>query len=178
MDFRSIATERISCDAPATSSRLVVRYGSEKRVAFQTPRTRVRVVKTRFNTQLHRILDSNTVPRFEAFLENVIGRLQSSAHLDPRAMAGHPMTSFVVSDETDIYGTDGSVYDDDLVAGNEYTVACIVALTGVWVQMSERGEVVSWGPNWTADQVKVYETNATKQEGRIFFNGKPFFVPD
>lgn len=180
MDFRSIATDRISCDAPVRGAkgRLVVRYGGEKRVAFQTPHTRIRVVKTLYSTQLHRILDRNTVPQFEAFLEDVLGRVQSSAGLDPTSRIDHVMQHMIVSDDTMVYDANGKVYDDDLVAGNEYLVACIVALTGVWVQMSESGDVVSWGPQWEADHVKMYDTLVAQQQGRVFFNGKPFFLAD
>lgn len=176
MDYRSIATERISCDPPTSpKGRLQVRYGSERRIAFQTPLTRVRAVKSRYTMQLHRILDENTVPSFESFLGDVLSRVQSTATLDPSRRVEHAMQYMELNDETLFFDVDGESYDDDIVQGNEYMVSCIVALTGVWVQTTERGNVVSWGPVWQADQVKLYDTIVRQQEGRVFFNGKPFF---
>lgn len=179
MDFRSIATERISCDPPqGGASRLVIRYGGEKRVVFQTPRMRVRSVSTSFNTQLHRIMNRDTVPHFESFLSNVLSRVQSSAGLDPQTRVDNPMQHIAITDTTMVYGPDGAVYDDDIVQGNEYMVACIVALTGVWLRLTDGGNVSSWGPVWEADQVKLYDTVYTRAAGRIFFDGKPFFRLD
>lgn len=179
MDYRSIATERISCDPPAAGQRrLVVRYGGEKRVSFQTPQGRVRVVKTMYATQMHRIVTHHTVPHFEAFLESVMSRVQSSAGLDPRTRVDMAMQHMSVTDETMVYGPDGNVFDDDLVQGNEYLVACIVALTGVWVSLSDGGSVLSWGPVWEADHVKIYDTVKRRETGRVFFDGKPFFRLD
>lgn len=180
MDYRSIATDRISCDPPATlKGRLQVRYGSERRIAFQTPRMRVRAVKSRYSTmQLHRILDENTVPHFESFLGDVLSRVQSTASLDPVRRVEYAMQYMEVSDETLVFDSDANPVDNDVVQGNEYLVSSIVALTGVWIQVSENGDVVSWGPVWHADQVKIYETIRTQEEGRVFFNGKPFFRLD
>jgi hypothetical protein len=175
MDYRSIATERIACDPPAGRPRLVVRYDAEKRVAFQTPPGRVRAVKTMYTTQLHRILDGYTVPHFEAFLNDIMSRLQSTAGLDPSIRVEMAMQHMTITDETIIYGPRADVFDDDLVQGNEYVVACIVALTGVWCRVSDGGRVLSWGPIWEADQVKMYDTVKTRDHGRVFFDGKPFF---
>jgi len=178
MDFRSIATERVSCDPPATKGRTQVRYGSERRIVFQTPRMRVRAVKSRFSMQMHRILDGNTVPLFESFLEDILSRVQSTAGLDLVARIDQSMPYIELTDETMVFDSDGIPYDDDITQGNEYMVSCIIALTGIWVQSSESGTVVSWGPVWQADQVKLYETLVRQQEGRVFFNGKPFFRLD
>jgi hypothetical protein len=179
MDFRSIATERISCDSPSgNATRLVVRYGGEKRVAFQTPRMRVRAVSTTFNTQLHRIMNRDTVPHFESFLGDVLSRVQSSAGLSPQTRVENHMQHVTMTDDTMVYGPDGMVYDDDIVQGNEYMVACIVALTGVWLRLTDAGGVASWGPVWEADQVKLYDTVHTRAAGRVFFEGKPFFRLD
>jgi hypothetical protein len=178
MDYRSIATERISCDPPTGQRRLVVRYGAEKRVAFQTPPGRVRVVKTMYTTQLHRIVTNHTVPQFEAFVETVMSRVQSSAELDPTTRVDMAMQHISLADSTDIYGPDGQKFNDDMVQGNEYLVACIVALTGVWVSVSDGGHVLSWGPVWEADQVKIYDTLFQRKSGRVFFDGKPFFRLD
>ena len=156
----------------------MIRYGGEKRVAFQTPMTRIRAVKTAYSLQLHRILDSNTVPQFEAFLETVMRRVQSTAKLDPTTRVDHTMQYMDITDETDIYGPDGTLYEDDLVAGNEYLISSIVALTGVWVSRSDRGDVVSWGPVWSSDQVKIHDQVYTREQGRVFFDGKPFFRLD
>jgi len=125
---------------------------------------------------MHRILDQHTVPRFEAFLGDVLARIQATAGLDPSRRVLSPMQHISIEDETMVYDTSGAVYDDDLVAGNEYVVGCLVALTGVWVSMScEGGSVLSWGPVWVADQVKVYDVVMTRPTGRVFFNGKPMF---
>jgi len=177
MDYRSIATERVSCDAPQGNKRLIVRYGSEKRVVFQTPRMRVRVVSTTFSTQLHRIIDRHTVPHFESFLGDVLTRIQASADLDPQTRVSSHMQHITVTEDTMVYGPDASRYEDDLVQGNEYLVACIVALTGVWVQLCGH-TVTSWGPIWEADQVKMYDIVQRRQPGRVFLNGKPLFRHD
>ena len=178
MDYRSIATERVCCDPPTGRPRIVVRYGAEKRVVFQTPPERVRAVKTMYTTQLHRIMDGYTVPHFEAFLNDIMSRLQSTAGLDPSTRVDMVMQHMTVGDDTTIYGPGAEVFDDDLVQGNEYVVACIVALTGVWCRVSDAGRVLSWGPIWEADQVKIYDTVKTREHGRVFFDGKPFFRLD
>jgi len=124
---------------------------------------------------MHRILDRYTVPRFEAFLGDVLARIQVTGHLDPSRRVLSPMQHISVVDQTIVYDQHGTPYDDDLVAGNEYIVGCLIALTGVWVSLSEGGAVMSWGPCWEAEQVKVYDLVMSRPSGRVFFNGVPMF---
>jgi hypothetical protein len=179
MDFRTIGLERVQFDAPRTTTatwRSAVRYGSEKRILFQTPPFRATVARHPFlpdATSLQKASTVDDIQDFNAFLralqtlyEDSIRRVHDNIHSQwaPRQESSGrgPLDYLTVGSETVIYGE-----SETLQPGDSCKVACIVACTGGWC----KPESGSYGLTFEVDEIKVYELTRREQP-RTFIDGK------
>jgi hypothetical protein len=175
MDFRTIGLDRVQFDAPRTTTstwRSAVRYGSEKRILFQTPAFRATVARHPFlpdATSLQKASTVDDIQDFNAFLRALQTLYEESIHrvhspwVPRRGNSDRgPLDYMTVGSDTVVYGE-----SETLQPGDSCKVACIVACTGGWC----KPESGSYGLTFEVDEIKVYEMTRREQP-RTFIDGK------
>jgi len=177
MDFRTIQLERVQFDSPNKSRatwKSVVRYGSEKRIVFQTPPLSVNVLQHKFLPDAITLQKASTVDDLQPFAEFLEGIVMTFddfmgyQRTHSQTMARGHIDYLTVTGDTVVYGE-----TDTLQPGDACKVACLIALTGGWCKPGENGDIVSRGLTFEVDEVKVYEFKRVERAPRIYIDGKP-----
>jgi hypothetical protein len=178
MDFRSIELGRLQFDSPnkkRATWKSQARYGSEKRLVFQTPPFRAIVTQHKFLPDAMTLQKSSTMhdlQPFTDFLDSLTSVFDASIGNESggaSAASGRtPVDYLTVGGETVVYGE-----TDTLQPGDGCRVACLIALTGGWCKPDENGAILSRGLTFEVDEVKVYDldTRATRVP-RVYVDGK------
>jgi hypothetical protein len=177
MDFRTIQLERLQFDSPnksKTTWRASARYGSEKRVVFQTPTFRANVLQHKFLPDALTLQKSSTIDdikEFTDFLERLLMLYDASLHLSTPLPQDHgktPLDYLTVTGDTVIYGD-----TDALQPGDCCRVACMVALTGGWCKQGDDGTILARGLTFDVDEVKVYDLVRQESAPKTYIQGQP-----
>lgn len=175
MDFRTIQLDRVEFDSPnkkRVTWKSSIRYGSEKRIVFQTPPFRASVAQHKFLPDALTLQKSSTVndlAPFSEFLDSVVSLFDASVgNGSPDSPDGRsPLDYLTIGGDTVVYGV-----TDALQPGDSCRVACLVALTGGWCKPGDDGAIVSRGLTFEVDEVKVYElAERVVRAPRTFIDG-------